>query len=69
MKALKNFFRREKRIIDQQREIAELRNEREKLQQQNNSMREGMRRCTTCEYRIEIKQQQDAKREHDRNFE
>jgi hypothetical protein len=27
---------------------------------QNDSMREGMRRCVTCEYRIDYKQRQDS---------
>ena len=65
MRKIADFFRREKLVLSQQKEIAALRRETEKLQQQNESMREGMRRCTTCEYRIEIKQQQDNKREGD----
>ena len=65
MKKIADFFRREKLVLNQQKEIAALRSETEKLQQQNDSMREGMRRCTSCEYRIEIKQQQDTKREGD----
>ncbi len=65
MKKLAGLFRREKRVLEQHKEITQLRSQVEKLQQQNESMREGMRRCTSCEYRIEIKKQQDTKRERD----
>ncbi|MCB1687667.1 MAG: hypothetical protein KDI33_04250 [Halioglobus sp.] len=44
----------------QEKEIAQLRDELEKLQAQNDSMREGMRRCVTCDYRIDFKARQDA---------
>ncbi|MDG2047550.1 MAG: hypothetical protein P8J79_10075 [Halioglobus sp.] len=48
-----------KRLWQQQGEIDSLRTKLDKLQKQNDSMREGMRRCITCEYRIEFKQRQD----------
>ena len=48
------------RLRRQQREIALLREELAKLRAQNESMREGMRRCVTCEYRLEVRQRQDA---------
>ena len=44
----------------QQQEIKRLRRENAKLQAQNESMREGMRRCVTCDYRIDYKQRQSA---------
>lgn len=46
------------RLLRQQREIAQLREELAKLRAQNDSMREGMRRCVTCEYRIEVRERQ-----------
>ena len=48
------------RLWQQRREIAQLRRELAKLRAQNDSMREGMRRCVTCEYRLDFKQRQDA---------
>ena len=52
------FFART-RLWQHRQEIDTLRTELDKLQQQNDSMREGMRRCVTCEYRIDVKQRQD----------
>ena len=43
----------------QQKQISQLKKEINNLQAQNDSMREGMRRCVTCEYRIDFKQRQD----------
>ncbi len=48
-----------RRLWQQRQEIAALRAEKAKLQRQNDSMREGMRRCVTCEYRSDFKQRQD----------
>lgn len=48
-----------KRLWQQEREVEQLREELNKLRAQNDSMREGMRRCVTCEYRIDFKQRQD----------
>jgi cell division protein FtsB len=50
----------QKRLWQQQREIAQLRDELATLRAQNASMREGMRRCVTCDYRIDCKQRQDT---------
>ena len=50
----------QKRLWQQSREIEQLRSELAKLRVQNDSMREGMRRCVTCDYRIDFKQRQDA---------
>ena len=58
MNLLEIFFAR-KRLWQHRQEINTLRTELNKLQQQNDSMREGMRRCVTCEYRIDVKQRQD----------
>ena len=58
MNLLEIFFAR-KRLWQNRQEIDTLRTELDKLQQQNDSMREGMRRCVTCEYRIDVKQRQD----------
>ncbi|MCB1704882.1 MAG: hypothetical protein KDI17_08465 [Halioglobus sp.] len=48
----------QKRLWQQRREIAQLHKELQTLRAQNNSMREGMRRCVTCEYRIDYKRRQ-----------
>ena len=58
MNLLEIFFA-QKRLWQHRQEINTLRTELDKLQQQNDSMREGMRRCVTCEYRIDVKQRQD----------
>ena len=41
-----------------QREVEQLRRENDSLRTQNDSMRAGMRRCVTCEYRIDFKERQ-----------
>jgi hypothetical protein len=43
-----------RRVITQERELRTLREEAAKLREQNERMRQGMRRCTTCEYRLEV---------------
>jgi uncharacterized protein with PIN domain len=59
MGKLRELFSAHKRLWRQQREIEQLRAELDKLRNQNESMREGMRRCVTCDYRIDFKQRQD----------
>ena len=44
-----------RRLREQQRELKRLRSEVATLRAQNDSMRQGMRRCVTCEYRLESK--------------
>lgn len=56
---LLDLLKAQKRMLQQQREIAQLREEIATLKAHNASMREGMRRCVTCEYRIDFKQRQD----------
>jgi hypothetical protein len=46
------------RLLQQEREIKRLRSELQSLRSQNASMRDGMRRCVTCEYRIDYKNRQ-----------
>ena len=58
MATLGEFFSRQKTVFRQQQEIKKLNTELQTLRAQNESMREGMRRCTTCEYRIDFKQRQ-----------
>jgi uncharacterized protein with PIN domain len=53
-------FSAQKRLWQQRQEIEQLRSELAKLRTQNDSMREGMRRCVTCDYRIDFKQRQEA---------
>lgn len=54
MSKILELFARERRLITQSRELRELREEVGKLRTQTQRMREGMRRCVTCEYRIEV---------------
>ena len=49
------FLQREKQLRAQAAELRELRKERDTLRAQNESMRAGMRRCISCEYRLEVK--------------
>ena len=60
--ALTGFFSASRRLLQQQREIDRLRKEVSTLRTQNDSMREGMRRCVSCEYRIDFKARQDQGR-------
>ena len=47
-----------RRLLQQARELRRLRRELEHLKAQNESMRTGMRRCVSCEYRIDFKRRQ-----------
>ena len=58
MPGLSDFLSPRLELLSQQRRIRELEAEVAELQAQNNRMREGMRRCVTCEYRIDFKQRQ-----------
>ena len=58
MPGLRDFFAPRAQMLLQQRRIRELEAEIANLQAQNDSMREGMRRCVTCDYRIDFKQRQ-----------
>jgi cell division protein FtsB len=49
----------QKQLWQLQTEVEHLRKENASLRAQNDSMRAGMRRCVTCEYRIDYKQRQD----------
>jgi hypothetical protein len=56
---LLGIFAPHKRLLRQEQEIRQLKQELQTLQAQNASMRSGMRRCVTCEYRIDYKNRQD----------
>lgn len=58
MPGLRDFFAPRLELLSQQRQIKVLEQQVAELQAQNESMREGMRRCVTCEYRIDFKQRQ-----------
>jgi len=60
MRKLGEILDRERRLLSQQREINGLREELRKLQEQNARMRDGMRRCTTCDYRLEVVARREA---------
>jgi hypothetical protein len=51
---------REKKLRAQSRELKQLREEVQRLRTQNESMRVGMRRCITCEYRLDAKGESDV---------
>jgi cell division protein FtsB len=50
------FLEQEKRLRAQHSELQQLRAEVLALRAQNESMRSGMRRCISCEYRLEVKE-------------
>jgi len=56
---LRDLLSPRQRLLELETEIGELRRELATLKAQNESMRQGMRRCVTCDYRIEFKQRQD----------
>lgn len=58
MPRLRDLFAPQQQLWQQAREIKDLKQQLTKLQMQNNIMREGMRRCVTCEYRIDFKSRQ-----------
>ena len=58
MPALRELFRPQRRLLQQEREISQLKRELAELRARNDSMREGMRRCVSCEYRLDFKQRQ-----------
>jgi cell division protein FtsB len=55
---LSRLFATQKQLWQLQNEVEQLRKENTSLRAQNDSMRAGMRRCVTCEYRIDYKQRQ-----------
>lgn len=59
MFSLRDFISPRQQLMAQKKQISQLKKEINNLQAQNDSMREGMRRCVTCEYRIDFKQRQD----------
>ncbi len=58
--SLGNWFRARKRVSALERENSDLRRELRELRRQNDSMRDGMRRCVTCEYRLDYRQEASA---------
>ena len=67
MNRLSTIFASQKRLWQQERELRQLRREVAALRQQNTSMKEGMRRCVSCEYRIDYKQRQGQALNEDSN--
>jgi len=55
MKSMLRYLQPLRTINQLQRQLAELSRDVTKLRRENASMRAGMRRCVTCEYRIECK--------------
>ncbi|WP_237442716.1 hypothetical protein [Sinobacterium norvegicum] len=46
---------REKKLLEQRLEIAQLQKKIAQLEDKNQRMRKAMRHCTTCDYRLEAK--------------
>jgi cell division protein FtsB len=59
MPSLKNLLAPQAQLLAQEQRIRELEQELASLQAQNDSMRAGMRRCVSCEYRIDYKLRQE----------
>ena len=57
---LKSLLAPRQRLLEQEHEINKLKKELELLKAQNASMRDGMRRCVSCEYRIDYKNRQSG---------
>ena len=55
---LKEFFSTQCNVMQLRQEVAALRKRNVRLESQNESMRQGMRRCVTCEYRLDVKSRQ-----------
>ncbi len=60
MSRLKAFLDAHRRLLQLQQEVTALRKENATLKAQNDSMRQGMRRCVTCEYRLDFKARQGS---------
>lgn len=58
MPGLRDFLSPRAMLLAQQCRIKELETQVAELQAQNDSMRQGMRRCLTCSYREEFKLRQ-----------
>ncbi len=58
MNILSALFRPQQKLLQQERELRSLRKQLNTLTEQNHSMKTGMRRCVSCEYRIDYKQRQ-----------
>lgn len=60
MLSLRELFSPRVKLLEQERRIRQLEQNLQQLEAQNASMREGMRRCVTCEYRLDFKDRQNA---------
>jgi len=60
MSKLWEILTRERRLWEQRREIEGLQAEIEKLRLQNERMRTAMRRCITCDYRLQVETPRSA---------
>lgn len=60
MLSLRDLFSPRRRLLQQERRIRQLEQSLQQLEAQNASMREGMRRCVSCDYRLEFKDRQGA---------
>ena len=58
MSRFSQFFASQREVSQLRRELESLRKENTQLRAQNDSMRAGMRRCVTCDYRLDFKNRQ-----------
>lgn len=55
MPSLRELLSPRVRLLEQERRIRQLEQDLQQVEAQNTSMREGMRRCVSCEYRLDFK--------------
>ena len=60
MSRLLSLFTPARELLRLRREVSDLRRENRQLREQNESMRRGMRRCVTCDYRLDFKRRQGS---------
>lgn len=58
MKFILRYLKPIQTVYQRQQQLTVLTDEVAKLRHENNSMRSGMRRCVTCDYRLDYKQRQ-----------
>ena len=57
---ISKLFAPQRELLQLRRQLADLHRENARLREQNDSMRRGMRRCVTCDYRLDFKRRQGA---------
>ncbi|MEM9254999.1 MAG: hypothetical protein AAGA91_06100 [Pseudomonadota bacterium] len=68
MISIKRMFEMPLEVARLRRELARLREENLVLKRQNDSMRTGMRRCLTCDYRLDSRRLRTTTRVSDKEY-